>query len=134
MIAPLRGAWADVHEAIPPRARTTGAGGHLLSPVFHEDVLANEAFVIEDGVYRTLHDKQIFPSEEGRAGGRLVRAQASGVRDARDGRPERRRAALDRADVPARASPGRQGAHLIAVPRHPLRYDDGEKRAPWPRS
>jgi N-carbamoylputrescine amidase len=111
-------AWADVHEASLPALGRLARAVISSRPVFHEDVLANEAFVIEDGVYRTLHHKQIFPSEEGWQedawfAPRLPGFETHAIVGLNVGVllctelmfPEHARAL------------GRQGAHLIAVPR-----------------
>ncbi|WP_406855711.1 carbon-nitrogen hydrolase family protein [Alsobacter sp. KACC 23698] len=110
--------WADMHEASLPALACLAQAVISSRPIFHGDVLANEAFAIEDGVYRTLHHKQIFPAEEGWQ---------------EDGWFAPRRPGFDTHAIAgltvgvllctelmfpehARAL-GRQGAHLIAVPR-----------------
>jgi predicted amidohydrolase len=110
--------WAELH------AQSLNALGGLAPavissrPVVHEGRLANEAFVLEDGVYRILHHKHLFPAEEGwQEDGwfapaipgfdtHVIAGLTVGVLLCTELMfPERARAL------------GRQGAHLIAVPR-----------------
>jgi N-carbamoylputrescine amidase len=58
-------AWAQLHaEALPALA---GLAPAVISsrPVLEGGHLANEAFVLEQGVYKVLHHKHLFPAEEG---------------------------------------------------------------------
>jgi N-carbamoylputrescine amidase len=111
-------AWADMHEAALPVLGRLAPAVISSRPVFHGDVLANEAFAIEDGVYRALHHKQIFPAEEGWQEDawfapslrgfetHVIAGLTVGVLLCTELMfPEHARAL------------GRQGAHLIAVPR-----------------
>jgi len=111
-------AWAELH------ARSLAALGELAPavissrPVVHGGRLANEAFVLEDGIYRVLHHKHLFPAEDGwQEEGWFAPAIPGFDTHVIAGLnvgillctelmfPERARAL------------GRQGAHLIAVPR-----------------
>jgi predicted amidohydrolase len=111
-------AWAELH------AQSLTALGELAPavissrPVVHGGRLANEAFVIENGAYRILHHKHLFPAEEGwQEDGwfapaipgfdtHVIAGLAVGVLLCTELMfPERARAL------------GRQGAQLIAVPR-----------------
>jgi len=111
-------AWAQLH------AESLGALGGLAPavissrPVVHGQTLANEAFVLEGGAYRVLHHKHLFPAEDGwQEYGWFAPAVPGFDTHVIEGLtvgvllctelmfPERARAL------------GRQGAHLIAVPR-----------------
>ncbi|MDM9621997.1 carbon-nitrogen hydrolase family protein [Rhizobium sp. S96] len=111
-------AWAELH------AQSLTALGELAPavissrPVVHGGRLANEAFALENGVYRFLHHKHLFPAEEGwQEDGwfapsipgfdtNVIAGLTVGVLLCTELMfPERARAL------------GRQGAHLIAVPR-----------------
>ncbi|MUO85256.1 carbon-nitrogen hydrolase family protein [Agrobacterium vitis] len=111
-------AWAELH------AQSLAALGELAPavissrPVVHGGRLANEAFALEAGVYRVLHHKHLFPAEEGwQEDGwfapaipgfdtHVIAGLTVGVLLCTELMfPERARAL------------GRQGAHLIAVPR-----------------
>lgn len=111
-------AWAELHaEALPALAELAPA---VISsrPVIHPGHLANEAFALENGAYTVLHHKHLFPAEEGWQedgwfapvvpgfAAHTVAGLTVGVLLCTELMfPEHARAL------------GRQGAHLIAVPR-----------------
>jgi N-carbamoylputrescine amidase len=96
-------------------------------PVIAGDRLANEAFVLEDGTYRFLHQKHFFPAEEGWFESEWFRTARPGFDVVEAG--GLRIGALLCTDLMfnerARAY-GKAGAHLIAVPRA-----SGRSLAPW---
>jgi N-carbamoylputrescine amidase len=96
-------------------------------PVFAGERLANEAFILERGSFRFLHQKHFFPAEEGWFESEWFRAAKPGFEVAETGRL--RLGALLCTELMfnerARAY-GRAGAHLIAVPR-----TTGRSLAPW---
>ncbi|WP_208758240.1 carbon-nitrogen hydrolase family protein [Rhizobium glycinendophyticum] len=111
-------AWADLHAQSLPALGELAAAVISSRPVVHGGRLANEAFVIENGVYRILHHKHLFPAEEGWQEDGWFAPAIPGfdthvIAGLRVGVllctelmfPERARAL------------GKQGAHLIAVPR-----------------
>ncbi len=58
--------WADTHEAALHDLATLGVAKVISSrPILSDDFLVNEAFVLEDGNYRFLHQKHLFPAEPG---------------------------------------------------------------------
>jgi predicted amidohydrolase len=58
--------WADVHEAALSDLATLGVAKIVSSrPILDDGFLVNEAFLLEDGNYRFLHQKHLFPSEPG---------------------------------------------------------------------
>lgn len=111
-------AWAELHgQSIQALGKLAPA---VISsrPVVHRGHLANEAFVLEKGVYRALHHKHFFPAEDGwQEDGwfapvlpgfdtHVIAGLTVGVLLCTELMfPEHARAL------------GRQGAHLIAVPR-----------------
>ena len=116
---PARAAdWADLHaEALPALA---GLAPAVISsrPVLHEGHLVNEAFALEAGSCRVLHHKHLFPAEAGwQEDGWFAPVLPGFATHAVAGLtvgvllctelmfPEHARAL------------GRQGAHLIVVPR-----------------
>lgn len=57
--------WADLHEGSIPALGRLAPAVISSRPVLLGETLANEAFAIEDGRYRPLHHKHIFPAEDG---------------------------------------------------------------------
>ncbi|MBW9116467.1 carbon-nitrogen hydrolase family protein [Rhizobium cauense] len=58
--------WVQVHEDGLDALAALNARTIVSSrPVMGPDVLANEAFILEDGTYRFLHQKHLFPAEPG---------------------------------------------------------------------
>lgn len=58
--------WAQVHEdALDALAALNVRTIVSSRPVIGAEVLANEAFLLEDGAYRFLHQKHLFPAEPG---------------------------------------------------------------------
>lgn len=120
-------AWAQLHaEALPA---LSGLATAVISSrsVWERSHLANEAFVLEHGVYKVLHHKHIFPAEEGwQEDGWFAPAKAGFDTHVIAGLtigvllctelmfPEHARAL------------GRQGAHVIVVPRA-----SGRSMATW---
>jgi len=96
-------------------------------PIIAGDRLANEAFILEDGPYRFLHQKHFFPAEEGWYESEWFRTAKPGFDIVETG--GLRIGALLSTDLMfnerARAY-GKAGAHLIAVPRA-----SGRSLAPW---
>ena len=111
-------AWADLHAQSLPALGELAPAVISSRPVVHRGRLANEAFVLENGVYRILHHKHLFPAEEGwQEDGwfapeipgfdtHVIAGLTVGVLLCTELMfPERARAL------------GRQGAHLLGVPR-----------------
>ena len=96
-------------------------------PVLAGGRLANEAFILDSGCYRFLHQKHFFPAEEGWFESEWFRTAKPGFEVVRTG--GFRIGALLCTELMfnerARAY-GRAGAHLIAVPRA-----TGRSLAPW---
>ncbi len=58
--------WVEIHERGLDALRQLPVSSIVSSrPVLAGDRLANEAFAIENGQYRPLHHKQLFPAESG---------------------------------------------------------------------
>lgn len=58
--------WSDMHEATLSNLATLGVAMVLSSrPVLADGFLINEAFLLDQGSYRLLHHKHLFPSEPG---------------------------------------------------------------------
>ena len=111
-------AWADLH------AQSLAALGDLAPavissrPVVHDGRLANEAFVLESGIYRVLHHKHLFPAEEGWQEDGWFAPAIPGFDTHRIAGVTVGVLLCTELMFPERARAlGRQGAHLIAVPR-----------------
>jgi predicted amidohydrolase len=58
--------WADIHETALGHLAALSVARVLSSrPVLADGFLINEAFLLEEGEYRFLHHKHLFPSEPG---------------------------------------------------------------------
>ena len=56
--------WARLHEEALDALATLNVATIVSSrPVIQSDFLANEAFLLDSGSYRFLHQKQLFPAE-----------------------------------------------------------------------
>lgn len=56
--------WAQLHESALGELATLNAATIVSSrPVMNSEALANEAFLLERGTYRFLHQKHLFPAE-----------------------------------------------------------------------
>ncbi len=111
-------AWAQLHTEALPALSTLAPAVISSRPVVHGGYLANEAFALENGTYTVLHHKHLFPAEPGwQEDGWFAPAVTGFAVHTIAGLtigvllctelmfPEHARAL------------GRQGAHLIAVPR-----------------
>lgn len=120
--------WADMHERGIEALSSLSAGAVLSSrPVPAGHRLANEAFSVVDGRYTALHQKQLFPEEEGWHEGTWFEAETPGfaVHDVLGVRVAFLVCTELMFNEHARRL-GRAGADLIAVPRA-----TGLQHDPW---
>jgi N-carbamoylputrescine amidase len=114
----LAAASIDAHEAALPALRALPCAVISSRPVRSHDRLANEAFLIADGKYQAMHQKQYFPQEAGFFESSWFRANRPGF-DAIEYHDVRFGALLctELMFTEWARHYRRQGVHVIVVPR-----------------